>query len=372
MIARYAFLMLAALMLVPPATSEPGDPAKPALAPYTARELAAGVHFLGVPEDFLGPAIGNVTIIEQRDGMVLIDSGGAIGDGRRVVAYVRALTPKPVKAVVITHWHSDHPAGMAAIRAAWPRSHVIATAKTRANLIDPGNKEWKTYPYPPYETRYANQVAQTHAALQGLLAAPGIDSARRARIEQGLRNATARWGDLAGTHYVLPDRTFTERLLLDDPERPVELMYLGRANTDGDAVAWLPRERIVVTGDIVVAPTPYGFYSYPGDWLEAIARIKALGFAQLVPGHGDPQRDTTYLDRLVGTLTDVRKQVGALAAQGLTLEEVRKRVDFATQTAIFGTTPRLKALFEGYWLEPIIASAYREAKDLPTIQGADM
>ena len=168
---------------------------------------------------------------------------------------------------------------------------------------------------------------------------------------------------------MLPTETFTERLVLDDPVRPVELLFLGRANTDGDAIAWLPRERIVVTGDVVVAPTPYGFFSFPQDWLATIDRIKALNFAVLIPGHGDPQRDTAYLDKLAATITDIRTQVGALAAKGLSLDEVRKQADFSAQRAIFGTTPRLQATFEAFWLTPMVANAYREATGKPIVQG---
>ena len=57
---------------------------------------------------FIDP-IGNVVVVEQSDGLVLLDSGGSFGSGERVVAMIRGISPKPVKAVVISHWHSDHP-----------------------------------------------------------------------------------------------------------------------------------------------------------------------------------------------------------------------------------------------------------------------
>lgn len=358
-------MLLAALAAPAAAVAEPVDAA--AIAPFAARELAPGVHLLSTPADYFGPVIGNVTLIEQQDGVVAIDSGGLIADGRRVAAYVRSITRKPVKAVVITHWHGDHPSGVAAIRAAWPRARVISTARTRAHLLRIG--EWKTRPDSARETVYINQLSGGIAFYRTRLSDPRIDAATRARAEAGLRNMTARMNDLAGTFYVLPTQTFTDRLVLDDPERPVELRFLGRANTDGDAVAWLPRQRFVVTGDIVVAPTPFGFFSFPGDWIGVIETIKAMDFALLVPGHGEPQADAAYLDKLVATLTDVRAQVGKLAREGLSLDEVRKRVDFSAQTAVFGTTPRNKALFDAYWLIPIVASAYKEALGKPIVQG---
>ncbi|MGZ8345928.1 MAG: MBL fold metallo-hydrolase, partial [Allosphingosinicella sp.] len=97
-----------------------------ALAPFAARQVAPGVHLLSTPEEYRGPVVGNVTVIEQSDGIVLVDSGLTAADGRRVVSFVRALTDKPVKAVLITHWHNDHPQGVSALREAWPRARIIA------------------------------------------------------------------------------------------------------------------------------------------------------------------------------------------------------------------------------------------------------
>jgi len=178
-------------------------------------------------------------------------------------------------------------------------------------------------------------------------------------------------GEVRGTHLVLPTETFAEELLLDDPVRPVRLMHLGRANTDGDALAWLPNERIVVTGDVVVWPTPFGFFSFPEDWIGVLERLKAMDYALLVPGHGEPQADTAYLDRLIGTLRDVRAQVGPLARQGLTLEQVRERVDYSAQTDLFGDTPRKRRLFDVFWVTPITESAWHEARGEPIVQGGD-
>ena len=146
-------------------------------------------------------------------------------------------------------------------------------------------------------------------------------------------------------------------------------MAKSRANTDGDAIAWLPRQRILVTGDIVVSPIPFGFFSFPESWISVLQRLKGFDFALLVPGHGEPQRDATYLDRLIGTIADIRAQVAPLARQGLGLDEVRKKVDFSRQSDIFGTTPRLRAAFEPLWLTPMVENAWKEARGVPIVQG---
>jgi glyoxylase-like metal-dependent hydrolase (beta-lactamase superfamily II) len=147
------------------------------------------------------------------------------------------------------------------------------------------------------------------------------------------------------------------------------MMFLGRANTAGDAIAWLPRQRVVITGDVVVSPIPFGFFSYPESWIQVLQRLKALDFVLLIPGHGEPQKDQAYLDKLIGTISDLRTQIGPLAAQGMALKDIAARVDFSKQKAIFGTTPRLAAAFDSLWLTPMTENAWKEAMGIEIVQG---
>lgn len=361
--------MIAALMLTlaTPVAAElpPVD-----VTPFTAREISPEVHLLATPQDYYGPAIGNVSIIEQRDGFVVVDSGLTAGNGRTIVNYIRARSEKPVKAVVITHWHNDHPQGVSAIREAWPNARIIATEETRKGMLGPELGELVGLePGPQYNERVAKLNAEQQATLDKLIADPAtapdrVERAKKAKLD------FARFAETyAGTHVVPPTETFTEGLRIDDPEAPVEIKFLGRANTAGDAVVWLPKHRIVMSGDIVVWPTPFGFFSFPGEWMQTLGRLKSLGYATLIPGHGEPQTDSAYIDRLIGSIEDIRAQVGPLAKQGLSLEEVSKRVDFSRYRDLFGTTERQKALFKAYWTDPMTENAWKEAKGLPIVQG---
>ena len=124
-----------------------------------------------------------------------------------------------------------------------------------------------------------------------------------------------------------------------------------------------------MSGDMVVWPTPYGFFSFPGDWIRTLGRLKALGYRTLIPGHGEPQTDTTYIDQLIGSIEDIRAQVGPLAKQGLSLDEVRAKLDFSRFEAVFGTDERKQRLFKAYWTDPMTENAWKEAKGLPIVQG---
>ena len=339
------------------------------LSPFVARQIAPKIHMLGTPEDFYAFAIGNVTLIEQSDGFVLIDSGMTAAHGRTAVAFARSLAPKPIKAVAITHWHNDHPQGVSAIRDAFPEVRIIATPGTEAGLLGPASFDVGYSPNPKADAAVAERVAADKVGYQKLLDDPATAPDRKERIKKALRQFDDYVADFKGTYIVPPTETFERELLIDDGDLPVRLMFLGRANTDGDLVAWLPRQRIVATGDIVVAPYPFGFGSFPADWVETLGKLKGLGFATLIPGHGDPQAGADYLDKLITTISEIRSQVGPLARQGLSLEEVRKRVDLAKVGELFGTTPRAKANFQGLFADPMIEAAHKEALGKPIVQG---
>ena len=364
---KAALLFLCVSVAVAPSTA--GVPAVD-VRPFTAREVVPQVHLLATPQDYYGPAIGNVSIVEQEDGFVLVDSGLTAGNGRTIVNYLRARSQKPVKALVITHWHNDHPQGVSAIRDAWPGVRIIATEETKKGMLGPELGELVGLePGTQYVERVQKLKAEQQEAMDTLIADPAtapdrVERARKAKLDFAAFAAT-----YDGTHVVPPTETFTTGLRIDDPSTPVEIKFLGRANTAGDAIVWLPRQRIVMTGDMVVWPTPFGFFSFPGDWVQTLGKLKALNYSILIPGHGEPQADTAYVDRLIGSIEDIRAQVGPLAKQGLSLEEVGTRVDFSRYRDLFGTTERAKTLFKAYWTDPMTENAWKEAKGLPIVQG---
>jgi glyoxylase-like metal-dependent hydrolase (beta-lactamase superfamily II) len=369
-----AMRKIIATMLAATALGAPTVQAQPAqqasLDPYIARQIAPGVHLLSTPPEYRGAVTGNITVIEQSDGVVVIDSGLTRADGRRAVDFIRSITRKPVSALVYTHWHNDHPQGGSEIRAAWPGVRIISTAATARMLRSATMMRYVNLrPDEEIETIFLNQAAGTLAMAQAQQRNPELDEATRSRWARMERDTRGRMADIRGTHLVLPTETFERELMLDDPVRPVRLIHPGRANTDGDAIAWLPTERVVVTGDVVVHPIPFGFYSFPESWLQALERIKGLDYSTLIPGHGEPQTDTVYIDRLAATLSDLRAQIGPLAQQGLSLDEIRQRVNWDAQRDIFGDTPRNRLLFDAYWLNPMTVNTYIEARGLPMVQG---
>ena len=331
------------------------------------RPVTKGVWLLTQPKFQIQPD-GNVTVIEQRDGLVLIDAGGSPGSGRRIVAMVKSLSAKPVKAVIISQWHGDKAQGLTEILKAWPDARTIATGTTKIHLADPRTMNT---PGAPDEARNARFLALAEREVDTLQ--KSADEAKSEPMKQGF-DAAARmfrqYGpDMDGALTIATKEDFTKDLVIADPEHPVELMFLGRANTDGDAVVWLPRQKVVVAGEIVIAPFPYGFQSYPADWIATLGKLRAMPWRILVPGHGMPQTDRAQLDRISVALKDVRAQVAPLVKQGLTLEQVKAKVDLgANAKSFFGDDPWLAMWFRAYFTDGIVTSAYKEAKGEPIVQ----
>jgi glyoxylase-like metal-dependent hydrolase (beta-lactamase superfamily II) len=348
------------------ATATPIPPTE-ALHPFLQipERVASGVTVLRQAQTNYAGVVGNVTIIEQSEGVVLVDSGSSYGDGARVAAAVRRATPKPVTAVIITHWHNDHPLGLAAILDAWPTAQIISTEAARASLenglttvpLDPG-AEW--------ETRRRDQLHGYIAQLEPQTQDPNLSQQERDGWARALSALAIREVDVAGTRLVLPTRTFTDRLTLDDRRTPIEVRFEGRANTDGDAIVWLPRQRVLIAGDTVVWPVPYNFAMYPTDNIATLGRLRAFDYAALIPGHGQVQRDKAYLDLLIEFTRTVRDDVARRAREGATLEQVTEQLTLDAYVQRFaGDDPWARYWFDRYSRAPLIESAYREARGEP-------
>ena len=309
------------------------------------------------------PFEGNSIVIEQKEGLVVVDAGGAPVSGANIVAQIKAMSKKPVRYLIYTHYHGDHNLGAGEFLRAWPGLTIISTEATRRNMLGPAMDYIKTYGKAHEEmVQYAGKAATDPQLPQNLR----DKWAQAARVGVGMIEA---YKDLKAYPATI---TFTDRLTLNDEIAPVEIMFLGKANTDGDAVIWAPKQRVLASGDIVVNPIPYSSASFPSEWIGVLEKLKGFEFAYLIPGHGQIQTDRVYLDKLIGLLTEIRDKVTPLAKQGLTVEEIRKQVDIEPMLAAFAGTDRWdRAQMKNFFFGAIIPNAMKEAKGDPIVQGHD-
>lgn len=342
-------LVLATLLLGPTATAHAKDDADIGFA-YETSVLAPRVHLLAQREQFRVQPLGNVTLIEQSDGFVLVDAGGTPAAGRQVVAAVRALADKPVKAVVLTHWHGDHVLGAGEILREWPAARLIATAATR-DAMAAGLGPYKD----PVSLTAALQRVQASFLQQA--ADKALPAAERDGFARAAAEVATYRGQFEGAEMVLPTEFVDQQLDIPDSEVQVTVRHLGEGNTAGDLVVWLPSARILVAGDLVVRPVPFAFDVWPRSWAGVLRTLSHWDAEVIVPGHGAPLAESGYLLQLAGWLCDAHGRAVALgnakvAPAGLELSSQAE--------AIAGTDPWLRRWAKEYWSTPLATSAIRD------------
>lgn len=111
------------------------------------------------------------------------------------------------------------------------------------------------------------------------------------------RIAAHRWflEQKRGVQHTFPDVTFTDELTIHLGDREIQVRHRERAVTPGDAFLYLPKERILVTGDLLVNPISFALSVYPSGWVKTLEWMDALNAAVIVPGHGDVLKDEALL-----------------------------------------------------------------------------
>jgi glyoxylase-like metal-dependent hydrolase (beta-lactamase superfamily II) len=292
---------------------------------------------------------------------LVFDGGGFVAQGEQVLAKVKSVTDKPLKYVVISHWHGDHHRGIAPLVDAYPGVQIVSHTFTRDAILGAPMQRI-------HKGELEGGAADTAAAIQKSLEkdqfidGSPLDPQERPFFEQFVTDNKEHAVELKRMRLFTPTMTFDDRLEIDLGSRTVDLLHFGPANTKGDVILHLPALHIVASGDVVVHPVPYGFGSYPRDWANALRQIKALNYSLLIPGHGEIQRDHAYLDLLTETLEGVATQVGALIARRVDRKAGERQVDFnAVEQRFTNGNPVRKRLFDIFFKQPIVSAAWNVA-----------
>jgi glyoxylase-like metal-dependent hydrolase (beta-lactamase superfamily II) len=300
----------------------------------------------------------NSLIVLRDNDVVVVDAQFTRAATRETIAAIRSVTNKPVRYVVNTHWHDDHMAGDQVYRDTFPGVRFVMHANTAADFgtIGAENRRGQVQGAPPAADRFERFLAM------GL----GIDStpatpAERASVSNAIRIIREYVAESPGFQAVVATDTVQSRLTLPGTPR-LNVLWFGRANTRGDLVVSVPDQRIVATGDLVVAPIPFGFGSNPAEWVAVLDSVMALRPAVLVPGHGPVMRDLSYVTHVRRMLARVRDEVAAAVARGDSLPAVRRAVTLDDERRVMtGDEKWMNYLFRNFFLGPVVQRAYEQA-----------
>ena len=225
----------------------------------------------------------NTGVIIGDDSVMVIDAQATPRLATIVVEKIRSVTDKPIKHVVLSHYHAVRVLGASAYDA----SEIIASDRCLAMIHERGQEDWDS------EFGRFPRLFEGHESIPGLT-----------------------W----------PTLTFKEKMTVHLGRRRVELMFLGRAHTAGDIVAFVPDEQVMFTGDIV----EYHSACYCGDghfadWGATLDRIAAFAPKSIAPGRGDALVGDVMVNAAISNTRDFLRSTyqpaAMVAALGGTLKE---------------------------------------------------
>ena len=243
----------------------------------------------------------NTGIVVGDNAVMVIDTQATPVMAQDVIRRIREVTDKPIRYVVLTHYHAVRVLGASA----YAPQHVIASEDTRDLIVERGEQD------------KASEIGRFPRLFRNVESVP--------------------------TGLTWPTITFRGKMTLWLGRLEVQLLQLGRGHTKGDTVVWLPQERALLSGDLVeFDATPYAGDAYFRDWPQTLDRVAALQPAVLVPGRGaaltTPEQVQAGLAGTRGFIADLRASVEAGIAAGKDLNAVYKE-----------THARLKPTY-GHWV----------------------
>jgi cyclase len=264
---------------------------------------------------------GNSVAILSDDGVLVFDSNGTPAASAAVLAQIRKLTDKPVRFLVNSHWHWDHWYGAETYAKAFPDLRIITHEKTRQMMMGPALE----FNRPGLETQLPGYIA----SLEQRIAKAGAATpppANLPRLKQTLEDAKYFLDQKKNTRHTLANMTFTNEMTLYLGKREVRVLNYGRAVTPGDAFLYLPAEKILITGDLLINPISFALSCYPSEWLRVLERLDALEATTIVPGHGDPSNDKVLLQATIGVFRELLRQGKESKQKGLDVDTARDAI----------------------------------------------
>ncbi|HEX2248977.1 MAG TPA: MBL fold metallo-hydrolase [Gemmatimonadales bacterium] len=319
-------------------------------------QVDSGVY-AAIRKEPLSLAVNSNSLIMVRDSdVVVVDAQFTRKATRETISAIRSITEKPVGYVINTHCHDDHLAGNQVYRDSFPSVRFVMRENTAADLRTLGaeNRKNQVAGAPPVADEYERLLSR------GL----GIDSTpasplERSSVESAIRIVRQYLEEHPGFRPVTATDTVRRRMTLGQGRPRIDLLWFGHGNTRGDLVVHLPAQGIVASGDLVVAPIPFAFNSYPVSWITVLDSLAALKPRMIVPGHGPVMRDLRYLRSVRDWLARITRETSFALTRGDSLGAALERVVLDdVRRSVTGDEKWMNFLFRRFFVRPAVRAMY--------------
>ena len=333
---------------------------------YEVEKVEDGIYVLKPLINDLRWVTSNIVVIINDADIFVVDSGLLPSAGEEAIKEIKKLSNKPVRYLLNTHWHGDHWQGNEAFVKNYPGVQIISSSEAYKGI----NRNGMVWVRQFYIKHFSNYISSYEGAVKNGQGDNGkkLSADSLKFVNEGLQGMKTDLEELKKLKPVFPNTTFTDKLVIRSGKREFQLHYFGWGNTTGDAVLYLPNEKILIPGDLVVYPSPYESGAFSGEWFETSKKLSQFEFEHLIPGHGIVQHDRNYLDYLNFLFGETIKQLNAAYLQGKnTLDEFQAVVTHASVTSELSRNhPELRPYIKN--LDPVfvpaaVRSAFQKAKE---------
>ena len=321
-------LVFASLILVPGLISAQGRVVESDSHRFT--EIAQDVWFVAGTGRV--HTMSNAMVLVGARDVLVVDSHVTPDAAEALLSSLSVITDKPVRYLVNSHYHFDHAHG----NQAFPESvEIIGHSFTRAKLSgEIGNVlEESTF------KSFSDGVPTLVASLERQVAEES-DPTRRGVLQERHRVQREYMRSIGEVVPTPPNITLETEMTLfqlaDRGSREIRLLHLGRAHTGGDVVIFLPGERVVFTGDMMLPGLAYMGDGHVDEWPATLEALKSLDFDVLLPGHGPPVRSKDVITNFQAYLTDLWQKTGAMHRRGVSAEAAAEQIDMTNHSDNYG------------------------------------
>ncbi|HDZ08027.1 MBL fold metallo-hydrolase [Pseudohongiella sp.] len=279
--------------------------------------------------------ISHAMLIEGEHDLLVVDSHVSPNAGMALIDAIKSVSAKPVRYLINTHYHFDHAHG----NQVFPQDvEIIGHRYTREKLSGELGNVLEESTFISFTEGVPGQIEQMQAQL-----ATTENTDERAELQGRIAVQQAHLNSLAGIEPTPPNITIEDSMSIFQTVRgggrEIQIAHLGRGHTGGDVVVFLPEEKIIYTGDLMVPFLPYMGDAHVDEWPDALERLKTFDFDTLLPGHGPIVEGKERIDMLQAYLRDLWSNTEALKQRGLSAEQAAEQIDM---TAHSGNYPQIR------------------------------
>ena len=299
----------------------------------------------------------NATVILLDDGVMVVDTQNSPVGARAVLAEIKKLTDKPVRYVVNTHWHGDHVQGNRVYREAFPEVRIISQITVREDIekraIPALKEDLDTIP---------KNIARWQAMVDTGKQPNGqpVTEAQKEQLRGRIERAKANLAQLQTVgEFALPDLTFGESLTIYRRAGEIRLQHFA-GHTRGDLVVYLPKEKVLVTGDLL-DDLPFTGHGSPAALVETLDAFGKMDWNAMIPGHGSVRESKEHLAQVRALFASIVAQAQESAKAGLSEEDAVKKANL-DQFEKYFVVDDVSRRYWGFFMVEGLKKAYQEAK----------